>query len=50
MIEQCGFKRNPEGDDIEDHIFTGEDRLQLDFMIENPYRSKQALDRPHNAT
>ena len=35
MIEQCGFKRNPEGDDIEAHIFTGEDRLQLDFVIEN---------------
>jgi len=33
MIEQCGFKRNPEGDDIEKHIFTDEDRLQLDFMI-----------------
>jgi len=37
MIEQCGFKRNPEGDDIEGHIFTDEDRLQLDFMIENPH-------------
>ena len=40
MIEQCGFKRNPEGDDIEPHIFTGEDRLQLDFVIENPCCSK----------
>lgn len=40
MIEQCGFRRNPEGDDIEPHIFTGEDRLQLDFVIENPYCTK----------
>jgi len=37
MIEQCGFRRNPEGDDIEDYILTSEDRLQLDFVIENPY-------------
>ena len=36
MIEQCGFKRNPEGDETEAHIFTDEDRLQLDFMIKNP--------------
>ena len=40
MIEQCGFKRNPEGDDIEDNIFTGENRLQLDFMIENPKQQR----------
>jgi RimJ/RimL family protein N-acetyltransferase len=36
MIEQCGFKPNPAGNDIERHIFTGEDRLQLDFVIGNP--------------
>jgi len=40
MIERCGFKRNPEGDETENHIFTGEDRLQLDFVIENPCRPK----------
>jgi len=36
MIERCGFKCNPEGDIIDKHIFTGEDRLQLDFVIVNP--------------
>ena len=36
MIEHCGFRRNPDGDVIDPHIFTGEDRLQLDFVIENP--------------
>ena len=36
MIERCGFKPNPEGNEIEPHIFTGEDRLQLDFVIEKP--------------
>ena len=35
MIERCGFKRNPDGDEIESHIFTGGDRVQLDFVIEN---------------
>jgi len=33
MIEKCGFKRNPDGDVIESHVFTGENRLQLDFVI-----------------
>jgi len=37
MIEKCGFKPNPNGNEIEPHIFTGKDRLQLDFVIENPY-------------
>jgi len=36
MIEHCGFKRNPDGDDTDPHIFTGKHRLQLDFVIENP--------------
>lgn len=36
MIEQCGFRRNPKGDVMESHIVTGEERLQLDFVIENP--------------
>lgn len=36
MIEKCGFKRNPDGDEIESHIFTDENRLQLDFVIKNP--------------
>ena len=35
MIEQCGFKPNPDGNIIEPHIFTGENRLQLDFVKEN---------------
>ena len=39
MIERCGFKPNPDGNDDEPHIFTGEDRLQLDFVIENPWRA-----------
>ena len=34
MIEQCGFKPNPEGNEIERHIFSGKERLQLDFVIE----------------
>ena len=38
MIERCGFKPNPDGNDIDPHIFTREDRLQLDFIIENPRR------------
>jgi len=35
MIERCGFKPNPEGNQAERHIFTGEPRCQLDFVIEN---------------
>ena len=35
MIERCGFKPNPDGNIIEPHIFTGDNRLQLDFVIEN---------------
>jgi RimJ/RimL family protein N-acetyltransferase len=34
MIERCGFKPNPDGNSVDSHIFTGEDRLQLDFVIE----------------
>jgi len=34
MIERCGFTHNPEGNEVEKHIFTGEDRLQLDFIKE----------------
>ena len=41
MIERCGFKPNPDGNDVDPHIFTGEDRLQLDFVIENPRRSTE---------
>ena len=44
MIEKCGFKPNPEGNDIESHIFSGEDRLQLDFVIANPLM-KQTGDK-----
>ena len=35
MIKHCGFKPNPDGNEIEPHLFTGEDRLQLDFVMEN---------------
>ena len=36
MIENCGFKHNLDGNQIEPHIFSGKDRMQLDFVIENP--------------
>lgn len=32
MIDKCGFVPNPAGNDIEPHIFSGKDRLQLDFV------------------
>ena len=35
MIERCGFIPNPDGNILEKNIFTGEDKLQLDFVIEN---------------
>jgi len=34
MIEQCGFVPHPAGNDVEQHIFSGEDRLQLDFILD----------------
>jgi len=40
MIEQCGFIRNPDGDTVEPHIFTGKNRLQIDYVLENPRYSK----------
>jgi RimJ/RimL family protein N-acetyltransferase len=50
MIEQCGFKPNPTGNDMEQHIFTGEDRSQLDFVIENPKMSLNYEIRKNSLT
>jgi RimJ/RimL family protein N-acetyltransferase len=36
MIERCGFLPHPEGNIMEKHIYTGENRLQYDFIATNP--------------
>jgi RimJ/RimL family protein N-acetyltransferase len=41
MIERCGFKPNPDGNVVDPHIFSGEDRLQFDFIIKNPRRNTE---------
>lgn len=33
MIKKCGFIPHPDGNILEKHILTGEDRLQLDFVV-----------------
>ncbi|MCL2884924.1 MAG: GNAT family N-acetyltransferase [Oscillospiraceae bacterium] len=35
MLKKCGFQPHPEGNVINPHIITGEDRVQLDFVREN---------------
>ena len=37
-LETCGFEPHPEGNDMDKHILTGENRMQYDFVIMNPNR------------
>jgi RimJ/RimL family protein N-acetyltransferase len=40
MIQKCGFEPHPKGNQIEKHILTGEEIIQLDFVKHNLFTSR----------
>ena len=45
MLNKCGFKPHPQGNQNEQHFLTGEDIVQLDFVIHNPESANNAKNQ-----